>query len=321
MGRYIVRRLLFAIPTLLVLSFCIFVLVSVAPGDPAEELARRTAPGGNMTAADLARARAELRLNRPFVNQYASWLLGAVQGDFGTSFVTRTQVSAEIGGRVRATAELASAAFLLVVLAAAPLGVLAALAHRRFADHALRLVALILASVPGFVLAYVLITVFTTRLRVFPVAGRAGVDTYVLPAIALAVGPLAVLSRLLRSSLLEVFTEDYMRTARAKGLSALQVAWRHGLRNAGIPVVTLMGGLLARAPRRDPHHRGDLRLARSRSPHVRSDLLPRPPDAPRSRRARRCRLHPDEPPGRRLLPPARPSDAAGGGVRWRQLTR
>ena len=245
MGRYVARRLVFSIPTLLVLSFCIFVLVSVAPGDPAEELARRTAPGGNVTEADLARARTELRLNRPFVNQYASWLLGAVQGDFGTSFVTQTSVSAEIGRRVRATAELAAAAFLLVVVAAVPLGVLAALAHRRFADHAMRLLALILASIPGFVLAYVLIIVFATKLRVFPVAGRAGPDTYVLPAIALAVGPLAVLSRLLRSSLLEVFTEDYMRTARAKGLSSLQAAWRHGLRNAGIPVVTLMGSLLA----------------------------------------------------------------------------
>jgi peptide/nickel transport system permease protein len=244
-GRYIARRLLFSIPTLLVLSFCIFVLVSVAPGDPAEELARRTAPGGHVTEADLAEAREALRLNRPFVNQYASWLLGAVQGDFGTSFVTQKSVSSEIGARVRATAELATVAFLLVVLAATPLGVLAALAHRRFADHAMRLLALVLASVPGFVLAYVLIIVFATKLRVFPVAGRAGPDTYVLPAIALAVGPLAVLSRLLRSSLLEVFTEDYMRTARGKGLSALQAAWRHGLRNAGIPVVTLMGGLLA----------------------------------------------------------------------------
>lgn len=245
MGRYVVRRLLFAIPTLLVLSFCIFVLVSVAPGDPAEELARRTAPGGHVTEADLAEARAELRLNRPFVNQYASWLLGAVQGDFGTSFVTKTSVSAEIRQRVPATAALAATAFLLVVLAAVPFGVLAAMAHRHWADHATRLLALILASVPGFVLAYLLIIVFATRLRLFPVAGRAGADTYVLPAIALAVGPLAVLSRLLRSSLLEVLNEDYMRTARAKGLSALQVAWRHGLRNAGIPVVTLMGGLLA----------------------------------------------------------------------------
>lgn len=245
MGRYVVRRLLYAIPTLLVLSFCIFVLVSVAPGDPAEELARRTAPGGHVTDADLARARAELRLNRPFVNQYASWLLGAVQGDFGTSFVTKTSVSGEIRQRVSATAELAATAFLLVVLAAVPLGVLAAVAHRRWADHVLRLLALILASVPGFVLAYVLIIVFATRLRLFPVAGRAGADTYVLPAVALAVGPLAVLSRLLRSSLLEVFTEGYMRTARAKGLSMLQATWRHGLRNAGIPVVTLMGGLLA----------------------------------------------------------------------------
>lgn len=245
MGRYVARRLLFSIPTLLVLSFCIFVLVSVAPGDPAEELARRTTPGGHVTEADLARARDELRLDRPFVNQYASWLKGAVTGDFGTSFVTKTSVSYEIRQRVPATAQLAGIAFLLVMVLAVPLGVLAAMAHRRWADHGMRLVSLVFASVPGFVLAYVLIIVFATKLRLFPVAGRAGADTYVLPAVALAVGPLAVMSRLLRSSLLEVFTEDYMRTARAKGLSYLQSALRHGLRNAGIPVVTLMGSLLA----------------------------------------------------------------------------
>lgn len=245
MGRYVARRLLVSIPTLLVLSFCIFVLVSAAPGDPAEELARRTSPGGEVTEVDLARARAELGLNRPFVVQYTSWVKGAVTGDLGVSFVTKTPVVDEIRQRVPATAQLAGFAFLLVLMVAVPLGVLAAMAHRHWADHGMRFVALILASMPGFVLAYVLIIVFATRLRLVPVAGRGDLDTYVLPAVALAVGPLAVLSRLLRSSLLEVFSEDYMRTARAKGLSSLQAAVFHGLRNASIPVVTLLGGLLA----------------------------------------------------------------------------
>ncbi len=245
MGRYVARRLLVSIPTLLALSFCIFTLVSAAPGDPAEELARRTSPGGEVTEVDVARARAELRLDRPFVEQYTSWLAGAVTGDLGNSFVKKTPVFDEISDRVPATAQLAGAAFLLVLLLAIPFGVLAAMAHRHWADHGMRFVALILASVPGFVLAYVLIIVFATNLRLLPVAGRSGLDTYVLPAVALAVGPLAVMSRLLRSSLLEVFTEDYMRTARAKGLSSIQAVVRHGLRNASIPVVTLLGGLLA----------------------------------------------------------------------------
>ena len=245
MGRYVARRLLVSVPTLLVLSFCIFVLVSVAPGDPAEELARRNAAAGEVTELELARARSELGLNRPFLVQYTSWLKGAAAGDLGDSFTTKTPVADEIGKRVPATAQLAGLAFLLVLVAAVPLGILAALAHRHWADHAMRFVALIFASVPGFVLAYVLIIVFATRLRLLPVAGRGAFDTYVLPAIALAVGPVAVVSRLLRSSLLEVFVEDYMRTARAKGLGGLQAVVRHGLRNASIPVVTLMGGLLA----------------------------------------------------------------------------
>ena len=245
MGRYVARRLLVSIPTLLALSFCIFTLVSAAPGDPAEELARRTSPGGEVTEVDLERAQKELRLDRPFVEQYVSWLGAALTGDLGESFVRRTPVYDEISKRVPATAQLAGAAFLLVLVLAVPLGILAAMAHRHWADHGMRFIALVLASVPGFVLAYVLIIVFATRLRLLPVAGRGGFDTLVLPAVALAVGPLAVMSRLLRSSLLEVFTEDYMRTARAKGLSSVQAVVRHGLRNAGIPVVTLMGGLLA----------------------------------------------------------------------------
>lgn len=245
MGRYVARRLLVSIPTLLILSFCIFTLVSAAPGDPAEELARRTSPSGEVTEQTLAQAREELRLNRPFAVQYASWLGGALRGDLGTSFVTKTPVADEIRQRVPATAQLAGTAFLLVVVLAVPLGVLAAMAHRHWADHGIRFLALIFASVPGFVLAYVLIIVFATRLRLLPVAGKGDLSTYVLPAVALAVGPLAVLSRLLRSSLLEVFGEDYMRTARAKGLSSMRAAVTHGLRNASIPVVTLLGGLLA----------------------------------------------------------------------------
>ncbi len=245
MGRYVARRLLVSIPTLLVLSFCIFVLVSVAPGDPAEELARRTAPSGEVTEAAIAQARTELRLDRPFLVQYTSWLKRAVSGDLGTSFTTRTPVADEIRQRVPATFQLVGVAFLLLLVFAVPFGVLAAMAHRHWADHALRFVALIFASVPGFVLAYVLIIVFATRLRLLPVAGRGGLDTFVLPAVALAVAPVALLSRLLRSSLLEVFVEDFMRTARSKGLGRARAVVGHGLRNASIPVVTLLGDLMA----------------------------------------------------------------------------
>lgn len=245
MGRYLARRLLVALPTLFVLSFGIFTLISLAPGDPAEDLARRRSGTGEVTQEDVDRIRVELGLDRPFLTQYSSWLAGAVTGDLGESFSRGMSVAREIRGRIAATAELAGAAFLLMFVIAVPLGMAAAMLHRHWADHGLRFLALVFASVPGFFLAYLLIIVFGTKLRLLPVAGRAGIETLVLPAIALAVGPAAVVSRLLRSSLLEVFGEDYVRTAQSKGLRSLEVVVRHGFRDAAIPVVTYMGGLLA----------------------------------------------------------------------------
>lgn len=245
MGRYLARRLLIAVPTLLGLSFLIFTLVSSAPGDPAEELARRRNSGAEVSDADIERTRRELRLDRPFFAQYGDWLTGAVGGDLGQSFARQTPVSTEIRQRLAASGELAAAAFLLTLAVAVPLGVVAAVLHRRWPDHLLRVGALAGASIPSFFLAYLLIILFVTRLNLFPVAGRQGLTSLVLPAVSLAVLPTAIVSRLLRSSLLEVFTEDYMRTARSKGLSTMQTVVRHGLRNAAIPVVTYLGGLVA----------------------------------------------------------------------------
>ncbi|MDP9071849.1 MAG: ABC transporter permease [Actinomycetota bacterium] len=244
MGRYLARRLLVAVPTLLALSLFIFTLVSLAPGDPAEDLVRRRSSTGEGTAAEIEQVRHELGLDRPFVVQYARWLNGARRGDLGMSFSKRTPVFDEIRNRMLASAELAAAAFLLIVIAAVPLGVAAALLSRHWADHLMRLAALVGASVPSFFLAYLLIILFATRLRLLPVAGREGLQSLVLPAVVLAVTPTAVVSRLLRSSLLEVLGEDYVRSARSNGLTQLQVVVRHGLRNAAIPVVTYLGTAL-----------------------------------------------------------------------------
>ncbi len=245
MGRYLARRLLIAIPTLLGLSLLIFVLVSAAPGDPAEELARRVHSGNEPTPAQIDEARRELNLDRPFFTQYGLWLKGAVSGDLGESFYKKRPVADEIRDRVPATVELAVSAFLFVVVMAVPLGVAAAMFHRHWVDHGLRFLALVFASVPGFFMAYLLIIFFATKLQLFPVAGRQGIESLVLPSLALAALPTAVISRLLRSSLLEVFTEDHMRTARSKGLRPSQVVVRHGLRNAAIPMVTYMGVVMA----------------------------------------------------------------------------
>jgi peptide/nickel transport system permease protein len=244
MGRYAIRRLLIAIPTLLALSFLIFTLVSNTPGDPAAELARRRDSRNEVSQAQIEQVRQEIGLDRPFLIQYVDWLKGAVHGDLGRSFLRQTSVAREITQRVAASAELAGAAFAIILLLSVPLGVGAAILHRHWADHVLRLLSLLGASVPGFFLAYLLIILFATRLGLLPVAGRQGLSSVLLPALTLAVGPTAVVSRLLRSSLLEVFGEEYMRTARGKGLGLLHVVLRHGLPNAAVPVVTYLGTVL-----------------------------------------------------------------------------
>lgn len=238
------RRLLLAVPTLLALSFLIFALISLAPGDPATEYARRTSPGGEVTPAQVDLAQRQLGLNRSFVVQYGSWLGGAVQGRLGRSFSRQTPVAREIRERLGATAELAAVALILTVIFAVPLGVVAAMFHRRLGDHVLRVFSLVGASTPGFFLAYVLIIVFAVRLKVLPVAGKQGVDSVVLPAVTLAVGPTAVVARLLRSAMLEVLSESYIVTAYGKGLGRLRVVVVHGLRNALIPVATVFGSII-----------------------------------------------------------------------------
>ena len=241
MGGYAIRRLLIAIPALLGLSFLIFTLVSNTPGDPAAELARRRDSRNEVSQAQIEQVRHEIGLDRRFFTQYVDWLKGAVHGDLGQSFVRQTPVTREITQRVPASAELAGAAFAIILVLSVPLGVAAAMLHRHWADHMLRFLSLLGASVPGFFFAYLLIILFATRLGLLPVAGRQGFSSVLLPAFTLAVGPTAVVSRLLRSSLLEVFGEEYMRTARGKGLSWLIVVLRHGLPNAAVPVLTYLG--------------------------------------------------------------------------------
>ena len=244
MGRYVIRRLVITAPTLLALSFLIFTLVSSAPGDPAEELARRLDSRNEVTPAAIEQVRHRIGLDRPFLLQYGDWLKGALHGDLGQSFVRQTSVAREIGQRVAASAELAGVAFVIILLVSVPLGVAAAMLHRHWADHVLRVLSLLGASVPGFFLSYLLIILFATRLGLLPVAGRQGFSSVLLPAFTVAVGPTAVVSHLLRSSLLEVFAEDYMRTALGKGLGQLSVVLRHALRNAAVPVVTYLGTVL-----------------------------------------------------------------------------
>lgn len=245
MGGYVARRLLQAMPTLLGLSLLIFGLGSLT-GDPAQQLAANTAPDGAATAEQIAAIRQELGLDRPLPLRYASWLRQALGGDLGQSLFTSRSVVGEVARAFPPTLLLAGTALVLIIGLGVPAGATGALFHRRTGDQVLRLLVLTGASMPAFFLAYLLIDVFAVRLHLLPVAGLAGPRSVVLPALALAIAPAAMVSRLVRASLLEVLGEDYMRTARAKGLGAVPVLVGHGLQNAALPVVTVLGSTLGR---------------------------------------------------------------------------
>jgi peptide/nickel transport system permease protein len=241
-----VRRLAIAVPTLLGLSFLIFFLGSLT-GDPSGRIAERGLPPGEVPSAEqIAVVHHQLGLDRPFLVRYDEWLVRTAHGDLGRSLITGLGVGGSIRGAVPATLALASAATLLVIVLSVPLGIVGALLHGRWSQQLVRLVALAGASIPGFFLAYLLIYVFAVRLRLLPVVGQVGLRSMVLPAVTLAVGPTAVVSRLLQTSLVEGLGEDYIRTARAKGLTESSIMVFHALRNALLPVVTVLGTLLAR---------------------------------------------------------------------------
>jgi peptide/nickel transport system permease protein len=215
-------------------------LANLTPGDPARLVFERE-HGRQPGAVELKRTRHELGLDRPAPERYITWLGGAVRGDLGSSYSSGEPVLRELVVRFPATLELALAAMLVAVAMAMALGVLAAVRRNSLIDQVTRAGALLGASIPSFWLAFLLITLFSVTLRWLPSAGRGGLSHLVLPTLALALGEAAVLARLVRSSLLEVLGEDYVTTARAKGLSEAAVIGRHALRNALAAVVTQVG--------------------------------------------------------------------------------
>ena len=244
MSGYALRRVMLMVPTLLGLSFLAFGLANLAPGDPAYQYLTRVL-NQPAPAAEVERVREELGLDRPLVTQYVDWLGDALRGDLGISYATRRPVVTEISHRIPYTLQLAIPAALLALLIAVPAGVVSALYRGRLPDHVMRVVSLAGASLPSFWLALLLILFFAVHLSLVPVAGRGGLDSYLLPTLTLALGPAAVLARFTRSTMLEALGDDYVRTARAKGLSARAVVGRHALRNALIPVATDFGTRLA----------------------------------------------------------------------------
>jgi peptide/nickel transport system permease protein len=244
MIQYFVKRLLMAIPVMFFVAVFVFLLLRLTPGDPSIIIA-----GDQATQAQLEAIRNNLGLDEPLLGQFVTWMGNLIRGDFGVSLISKQPVLTLIGQRVGPTLSLALAAMSLTLLFALPLGVMAAWRHGRLIDRAVMIFSVLGFSVPVFVTGYVLISVFAVNLHLFPVQGyrplSEGLVPFAqrlfLPALALALIYIALVSRMTRASMLEILQEDYVRTARAKGLNEGVVLFRHALRNAAIPILTIIG--------------------------------------------------------------------------------
>jgi ABC-type dipeptide/oligopeptide/nickel transport system permease component len=235
-GGYLTARLLATVPLLLGITLAIFLAMRLIPGDPAIVFA-----GDRATREDVERLRGQLGLDQPLPVQYGRFLAQLARGDLGRSIRSGRPVAAEIAGRFRYTLALGLAAIAVTVVAGVPLGILGAVRRRTWVDRGSLLLSLLGISAPAFVLGVLLQLLFAVRLGLLPTAGADTGWHLVLPALALGAFPIANVARLTRASLLEVLGQDYVRTARAKGLGEGAVVWRHALRNALIPTVTIVG--------------------------------------------------------------------------------
>jgi peptide/nickel transport system permease protein len=235
--RYIQQRLLLMLPTILLTSLVVFLMLHLIPGDPASIYL-----GENQATPErLEQIREQLGLNRPLHIQYGDFLLKAIQGDLGRSVQTNRPVIQEITDRLPNTIVLATSAMTLAVFFGITLGVLAGLHQNSWLDTMLMLVALAGVSIPVFWLGLLLIMLFAVQLGWLPATGEGGWKGLILPAVTLAALSTATLARLVRSSIIEVLNQDYLRTSRAKGLYQVAIVLRHALPNALIPVVTVIG--------------------------------------------------------------------------------
>lgn len=241
---YLVRRLLATIPVMGVVAIFVFSLLYIAPGDPAAMIA-----GDLATADDIARIHRQLGLDEPFFLRFGTWLWGVLHGDLGISIFTNLPVSQLIAQRLEPTVALTLTTLVVTILFAIPLGVIAAWKVGTWIDRAVMIVAVFGFSFPSFVLAYLLILCFSITLDWLPVQGYVSIrDGFVpfirhliLPSIALGLIYGALIARITRASMLEVLSQDYIRTAQAKGLANDKVLIRHGLKNAAVPIVTVIG--------------------------------------------------------------------------------
>lgn len=241
------RTLIFCL-SVLAASVVVFAFMRVLPGDPA-----RVALGINASDDAVAQLRAEFGLDQPLLTQYFTWMRGLLTFDLGDEFISKAAIWPQIADRLQVTLILVATSMILSMLIAVPVGVWMAVRHRHLDGLALTSISQIGIAIPAFLAGIVLITIFAVRLRWVPSGGWVVpaedpwgfLKAIALPTISLAIVQAAVLARYVRSAVLDVLREDYLRTARAKGLRPMQALWRHGLRNAAVPVVTVLGLQLA----------------------------------------------------------------------------
>jgi peptide/nickel transport system permease protein len=241
---YLVKRLLATIPVMGVVALFVFSLLYVSPGDPAAVIA-----GDIATEEDIARIRAKLGLDQPYFVRFGTWLWALAHGDFGVSIFTNLPVSQLIGQRLEPTAALTLCTLIVTVLVAVPIGVIAAWRVGTWVDRVVMGFSVLGFSVPVFVFAYLLMLVFSIELEWLPVQGYVSITEgfwpflrhMILPSVALGTVYMALIARITRASMLEVLSQDYIRTAQAKGLASRDVLMRHALKNAAVPIVTVIG--------------------------------------------------------------------------------
>ena len=234
---YLLRRFALAIPTVLIVSILVFGLMHMLPGEPVEIMLSEF--GGN--AEDIERLREQLGLNDPLHVQLGRFLWDALHGDLGRSLFNRRPVIDQILVQVPSTLQLTIGSILISLIIGVPLGIIAAIKHRSWIDALCMLFALVNVSAPTFWLALVMILVFSVGLGWFPATGSQGLRSLILPTISLGVASAGLIARLVRSSMLEVLSQNYIVTARSKGLRERIIILRHGFRNALIPTVTIIG--------------------------------------------------------------------------------
>jgi peptide/nickel transport system permease protein len=241
---YIIRRLASTVLVMGIVAVFVFLLLHLSPGDPAAIIA-----GDNATAEQIAGIRQRLGLNDPLPIQFFRWVFAVLQGDLGISIFSNEPVAKLIGQRIEPTLSLALSTLFVAVTLAVTFGVLAAWKVGSWVDRSLMVISVIGFSVPVFVVGYLLIYVFSINLRWLPVQGYSPIDQglwpwmerLILPSIALGLAYVALIARITRTSMLEVLAEDYIRTARAKGVATHSMLLKHALKNAGVPIVTVIG--------------------------------------------------------------------------------